>query len=210
MNGLKHYYIAMKELNDKKALFFDFDGTLWFGKYGDKTLETLKKLHEKGYILVYASGRSRGNTDFELIKDLPFDALTFGGCEAEIDGKIIYRRDFSREQVDYLLNMPEKYLRRTVFEGVKGFYKYRGTLPRYLGEEKDDMEFLRDVENYPLSKFSTIKFDKEDGGFYPIDPEVIEYLKKDFFVVDLDHYIECMNKGHGKDVMIKRSANISE
>ena len=89
----------MKESNDKKALFFDFDGTLWFGKYGDKTLETLKKLHEKGYILVYASGRSRGNTDFELIKDLPFDALTFGGCEAEIDGKIIYRRDFSREQV---------------------------------------------------------------------------------------------------------------
>ncbi len=204
MNGLKHYYIAMKESNDKKALFFDFDGTLWFGKYGDKTLETLKKLHEKGYILVYASGRSRGNTDFDLIKDLPFDALTFGGCEAEIDGKIIYRRDFSREQVDYLLNMPEKYLRRTVFEGVKGFYKYRGTLPRYLGEEKDDMEFLRDVENYPLSKFSTIKFDKEDGGFYPIDPEVIEYLKKDFFVVDLDHYIECMNKGHGKDVMIKK------
>ena len=56
---LKHYYIAMKDSNDKKALFFDFDGTLWFGKYGDKTLETLKKLHEKGYILVYASGRSR-------------------------------------------------------------------------------------------------------------------------------------------------------
>lgn len=194
----------MKESNDKKALFFDFDGTLWFGKYGDKTLETLKKLHEKGYILVYASGRSRGNTDFGLIKDVPFDALTFGGCEAEIDGKIIYRRDFSREQIDYLLNMPEKYLRQTVFEGVNGFYKYRGTLPRYLGEGKNDMEFLRDVENYPLSKFSTIKFDKPDGGFYPIDPEVIEYLKKDFFVVDLDHYIECMNKDHGKDVMIKK------
>lgn len=193
----------MNDFNDKKALFFDFDGTLWFGKYGDKTLETLKKLHDAGYILVYDSGRSRGNTDFNLIKDIPFDALCFGGCEAEIFGKEVYHRDFTAKQIDYLLKMPEKYLRRTVFEGVKGFYKYRGTLPKYLGEEKDDMEFLRDVKNYPLSKFSTIKVDKEGGGFVPIDKEVIAYLSKEFFVVDLDHYIECMNKGHGKDLMVK-------
>ena len=194
----------MNEFKEKKAIFFDFDGTLWFGKYGEKTLETLNKLHDSGYILVYASGRSRGNTDFSLIKDIPFDALTFGGCSAEVFGKEIYRRDFSREQIDYLLNMPEKYLKQTVFEGVNGFYKYRGTLERYLGEEKDDMDFLRNVDKYPLSKFSTIKFSDGKGGFLPIDKSVTDYLDKEFFVVDLDHYIECMNKGHGKDTMIKK------
>lgn len=205
MRGEKIYYVeAMNEFKDKKALFFDFDGTLWFGKYGEKTIETLKKLHDAGYILVYASGRSRGNTDFSLIKDIPFDALTFGGCTAEVFGKEIYRKDFSREQIDYLLNMPEKYLRQTVFEGVNGFYKYRGTLPKYLGEEKDDMNFLRNVKEYPLSKFSTIKFDDGKGGFVPIDEDVVKYLKEQFFVVELDHYIECMNKGHGKDEMVKK------
>ncbi len=198
MNSLKN------DFKDKKALFFDFDGTLWFGKYGDKTLETLNKLHEAGYVLVYASGRSRGNTAFSLIENVPFDAYAFGGCEATVFGKTIYRRDFSPEQIDYLLNMPEKYLRRTVFEGVNGFYKYRGSLPRYLGEEKDDMNFLKDTKNYPLSKFSTIKFSDDNGGFIPIDEDVVNYLKKQFFVVDLDHYIECMNEGHGKDVMIKK------
>ena len=37
MRGEKIYYVeAMNEFKDKKALFFDFDGTLWFGKYGEK------------------------------------------------------------------------------------------------------------------------------------------------------------------------------
>ena len=55
-----------------KAIFFDFDGTLWFGKYGKTTLETLNKLHEN-YYLFYCSGRSEGNTQFDLLKGVPFD-----------------------------------------------------------------------------------------------------------------------------------------
>ena len=29
---------------EKKAFFFDFDGTIWFGRFGEKTLKALKDL----------------------------------------------------------------------------------------------------------------------------------------------------------------------
>ena len=98
-----------------KAIFFDFDGTLWFGKYGKTTLETLNKLHEN-YYLFYCSGRSEGNTQFDLLKGVPFDGYLFGGCVAKVLGKEIYRKNFTDEEVDEMLAMPRKYLERTVDE----------------------------------------------------------------------------------------------
>ena len=61
--------------NNKKVFFFDFDGTLWFGKYGEKTLQALNILHEKGHLLIYNSGRSMGNTRFKRLEPIPFDGF---------------------------------------------------------------------------------------------------------------------------------------
>lgn len=188
-----------------KAIFFDFDGTLWFGKYGETTLETLNKLHEN-YYLFYCSGRSEGNTQFDLLKVVPFDGYLFGGCVAKVLGKEIYRRNFTDEEVNEMLAMPRKYLERTVVECEKNSYRLEGCIGNYtLPAPVKSFEFLRDRNNDKVAKFSVIKYPNESGGYLPIDEEVIKNLEKSFFVVNLDHYIEVMMKGCGKDLVIRKT-----
>lgn len=189
----------------KKAIFFDFDGTLWFGKYGETTLDTLNKLHENCY-LFYCSGRSEGNTQFDLLKGLPFDGYLFGGCVAKVLGKEIYRRSFTDEEVSEMLAMPDKYLKRTVVECEKKSYRLEGCIENYtLPEPVKSFEFLRDRNNDKVAKFSVIKYPNEKGGYLPVDSDVMEKLERKFFVVNLYHYIEVMMKGCGKDVVIRKT-----
>ena len=189
----------------KKAIFFDFDGTLWFGKYGETTLDTLNKLHENCY-LFYCSGRSEGNTQFDLLKGLPFDGYLFGSCVANVLGKEIYRKDFTDEEVSEMLAMPQKYLERTVVECEKNSYRLEGCIENYtLPTPVKSFEFLRDRNVDKVAKFSVIKYPNEKGGYLPVDEEVLKTLEKEFFVVNLYHYIEVMMKGCGKDLVIRKT-----
>lgn len=68
-----------------KAIFFDVDGTLLSigsGKIPQSTLESLKKLKEKGIKIVLATGRHTNE-----IKQLPLDGLTFD-CYLSLNGQL--------------------------------------------------------------------------------------------------------------------------
>ena len=142
---------------DKKAFFFDYDGTVWFGSYGEKTLKALEVLHGKGHLIFYNSGRSKGNTRKEKVALIPFDGMLYGGSHAEIGGKTVFRNDISRSIMEEVISLEKENDLLIIYEGVEGVYKRKGILPQYNGEEQDDVSVLLDVENYPITKFSIIK-----------------------------------------------------
>ena len=189
--------------NQKKAFFFDFDGTLWFGKYGEKTLKAILKLKEQGHLLVYNSGRSKGNNPAERLKPVPFDAFLCGGCNAEIFGEVVFRKDFSKEQMQKVLKIERDFDLDNLYEGVVGVYKRRGILPVFNGEELDDISVLLDVKTYPISKFCIIKKEREKRQYLPAPKEAIEKLSDEFDVIEFSNYYEVTQKGTGKDVLCK-------
>ena len=199
--------------NNKKAFFFDFDGTLWFGKYGEKTLKALQKLHNDGHLLIYNSGRSKGNNPAERLKPVPFDGVLCGGCIVELFGKEVFRKDFSEELIKEVLQIEREYNLLCLYEGVYGVYKRRGILPIFNGEEQDDMAILHDVSAHPISKFCIIKEEGENGEYLPIDKSAVEKLSKNCDVVDMRNYVEVTQKGTGKDVVVNialKELDISE
>ena len=188
--------------NNKKAFFFDFDGTLWFGRYGEKTLQALQKLHNDGHLLIYNSGRSKGNNPEERLKPVPFDCFLRGGCIVEIFGEEVFRKDFSLELIKEVLQIEREYDLLCLYEGVYGVYKRRGILPTFNGDEQDDMTILHDVKKHAISKFCIMKVKGEDGEYLPIDERAVEHLGKNCDVVDMRNYVEVTQKGTGKDVVV--------
>ncbi|MBE5742348.1 MAG: HAD family phosphatase [Clostridiales bacterium] len=194
--------------SDKKAFFFDFDGTLWFGKYGEKTLEGLKKLKEKGHLLFYASGRSKGHTNLERLKPIPFDGFLYGGNHAEVFGNELYRKDVSHIILEKVVNAEKTYGLDVLYEGVFTSYKHKNFPFKTTGVEFDDVSSVLDCEKYPVTKFCIFKkFTQTENGdktFLPLDEEARQIISADFQIVDLDFYYECMLKGTGKDFIVKK------
>lgn len=185
----------------KKAFFFDFDGTIWFGQFGARTLKALKTLKEKGHYIFYNSGRSKGNTYFDKISEISFDGFIFGGCHVEVATKTLFRRDMTKEQMGVALALEEEYDLHIVYEGVNGVYKRNGVTEWRVGEQVNDIRVLLDVEKFPVSKYSIIKTKTEKGEYLPLPKKVIEELEKHFKVVDFENYVECVQKDLGKSVM---------
>ena len=188
---------------DKKAFFFDYDGTIWFGSYGEKTLKALKELHSNGHLLFLNSGRSRGNTRPDKLALIPFDGIICGGNHAEVFGKELFRRDITKEVLEEVIRLEKEYDLWIIYEGVRSVYRRKGILPEDRSEELEDVTCLLDCDKYPITKFSIIK-KGEDGKRQPIPNTVIKELEKYFDVVELGHYYECMLIGTGKDVAAKK------
>lgn len=186
---------------ENKLFFFDFDGTLWFGRFGDRTIKALNTLRENGGKIFYNSGRSLGNTRMDRIKEIPFDGLLCGGGYLEIGGKQIFRKDISSEVIKKVIETELKYNLTILYEGVNGVYKRKGILSHCNGEEMDDIFALTDTEKYPITKFSIIK-EQTVGNIVPVQKEVWDILSEDFFLVEFDHYVEGMLIGLGKDFLI--------
>lgn len=196
----------MKNVN-KRALFFDFDGTLWFGKIGEKTLEALKEAHAQGDLLFLCTGRSRGNFDMAWIDGIPFDGMLFGGCNAETNGKELFLSTLTREQVEETIKITKKYHLDILWEGYYNNYRAPSTSNIFDNNMRilEDVELL-DVEKYPVMKMDIIKPFK-NGAYIPVPQPAKDDLAKMYLLNEFDSYLELLQKGLGKDEMIKLIKN---
>lgn len=196
--------------SSKKAFFFDFDGTLWFGKYGEKTLEGLKKLHSDGHLLFYNSGRSKGHTHHDKLAVIPFDGFLYGGNHAEIFGETVYRNDLSRDLIEVITHTEKDFNLDILYEGVISSYKHTNFPFKCHGIEFDDTSEILNVEKYPVTKFCIFKkwiTDEKSGlkSYFPLDEKANAILSEYFHVIDLDFYYECILKNTGKDFIVKKT-----
>ena len=138
------------ENTNRKAFFFDYDGTIWFGRFSEKNLKALKKLHEKGHLLFYNSGRSKGNTRKDKVALIPFDGFLYGGSHIEYKSEDIFRRDIPKEVMSEIVAIEKEYNLLISYEGVEDIYKRKGAMPQFYGNELDDTVALLDTEKYPV------------------------------------------------------------
>ena len=189
---------------EKKAFFFDFDGTIWFGRFGEKTLKALNDLHESGHLLFYNSGRSKGNSYMQRLKEIPFDGYLFGGSHAEMaNGEMIYLSTISEQAMKDTVEIENQFDLLIIYEGVKASYKRKGILDWIPCVELEDNRELADTKAYPMTKFSVFKPTSASGEIEPISSKALELLSKHYILIEMGTYVECLQKGHGKDFIIE-------
>lgn len=112
---------------EKKAIFFDVDGTLIDCAKGmnytlDSTKEAIKKVRKNGYLAVLATGRPKSFL-YEEITELGFDAyITSNGAYIELDGKVIYNRTIDKKTVEEVISMCREENMDYIFEGQELSY----------------------------------------------------------------------------------------
>lgn len=90
---------------EKKYIFFDIDGTILTaeGTVPNSTKKALKLAQKNGHEIFINTGRSR-NIIPQVLEGLNFDGIVCGtGAHAEYHGKDVFRKCFSKSQVDRIV-----------------------------------------------------------------------------------------------------------
>lgn len=112
---------------DRKAIFFDVDGTLVDCAKGmsnvlDSTEEAIKKIRKNGHWAVLATGRPKSFLNEEITR-LGFDAyITSNGAYIELDGKAIYNRAIDKKILEEAVSLCKEEKMDYIFEGQELSY----------------------------------------------------------------------------------------
>ena len=95
-----------KKMNERKAVFFDVDGTLFKqGKDVPKsTIRAIAKIRENGHLAFVCTGRSRVMVPKTPILDIGFDGVVAAcGMYADYQGRLLFAEEMRQEVLDQLL-----------------------------------------------------------------------------------------------------------
>ena len=105
-----------------KYVFFDIDGTLWDENMvvPESTKVAIKKLQENGHKAFICTGRAMGNVNDPQFDEIGVDGfIAAWGNHVEMDGKILYERNMSYEDVKAIYDVSRQYHLPIIYEGSK-------------------------------------------------------------------------------------------
>ena len=111
-------------MSDKKAVFFDADGTICDIEKGvpDSAVESIKKLITNGHQAWLCTGRSRAFISWYL-EQIPFTGIISAcGATIEKDGKRLYNNEKTPEIAKLSVEILRKYGLIPVMEGADYMY----------------------------------------------------------------------------------------
>ena len=192
-----------------KYVFFDVDGTLWDEKMivPESTKLAIKMLQENGHKAFVCTGRAMGNVNDPQFDEIGFDGFIAAcGNHVEMDGKILYERNMSYEDVKAIYDESREYNLPIIYEGTKFQWLDRegfdgdSYIDYIVQNLKDTAVFLDECE---LSEIEANKFSalvNEQTNY----PAVEEALSDRFDFMDQgDGIIEAVPKGTSKATGIK-------
>lgn len=157
------------------VVFFDIDGTLWDDKMivPESTKAAIKLLQENGHKAFVCTGRAMGN-----VNDPQFDAIGFDGFVAacgnhvQMDGKILYERNMSYEEVKAVYDASREYHMPIIYEGTKYQWLDRegfdgDSYIDYIVEKLKDVAIFLDeceLDTIQANKFSALVKEYTDYG----------------------------------------------
>lgn len=188
---------------NKKALFFDIDGTLFSEKLRQvpqSAVLALKKTMEKGNLTFINTGRTWCQTS-KIREEAPVNGLLCGcGTYISVDGKTLYDQRISPERAEKLKEDILRFRMDTVMEGVDAcFFRPDGVQTETMRAIRSILDQSGSVsaKNWSDPSFSISKFcvavgaDSDPAGFF-------ETLR-DFEVIDRGGgFYECVPMGHSK------------
>lgn len=108
-----------------KTVFFDIDGTLW--NYDmvipESTIEAIAQLKANGHKAFLCTGRARASVTSEKLLNMGFDGIIAAcGNYIEMDGKVIYENDLSRDMVEKVIRVLSECGMPVVLEGSTDYW----------------------------------------------------------------------------------------
>ena len=170
---------------DRKALFFDIDGTLLSEitrTVPDSAVRALEKARKRGHLVFINSGRTFCLTR-EFLKQVETDGCLCGcGTYIEAEGKALYHHQISLERCNRIKKDILAYGLDGVLEGWESILTEHGW----------------ENDSYVYDKFCVMADEQSDkAGFF-------KTLEPDIEVIDRgDDFYECVPKGHSKATAIK-------
>lgn len=194
---------------DRKALFFDIDGTLLSEitrTVPDSAVRALEKARKRGHLVFINSGRTFCLTR-EFLKQVETDGCLCGcGTYIEAEGKALYHHQISLERCNRIKKDILAYGLDGVLEGwesccmQKQVSKIPATerLRQAVAESGILTEHDWENDSYVYDKFCVMADEQSDkAGFF-------KTLEPDIEVIDRgDDFYECVPKGHSKATAIK-------
>ena len=193
----------------KKIVFFDIDGTLWDEQtqIPDSTVTAIARLKANGHKAILCSGRARGNIRNQKLLALDFDGIIAAcGNHVELNGKIVYEKILTYEEVKKVIEVCGQYHMPIVLEGPgKHWLDGEGfegdPYIDFLMEELQGDAIILDgpTEDIHVNKFSSLIHENTD-----IDA-IRRELEKEFeFLMHGGGILECIPKGTSKATGIEK------
>lgn len=192
---------------DRKAVFFDIDGTLWDEKgwIPDSTREAIRLLRERGHYAFICTGRASSFIRDENLLSLGFDGILAGcGTYAEYHGQTLFYKRMEQELIGRTLEILREHRIPTIFEGRHHLYMdveefaqdpYALHVKEVLGD--DAYPVTGHETDMEISKFSC----STRGVAYE---EACRRLEADFTVMlHPENCFECVPKGYSKATGIR-------
>lgn len=192
----------------KKAVFFDIDGTIWDreNRIPDSTISAIRRLRKLGHLAFICTGRTRGYIQNPSLLDIGFDGIVSGcGTMIEYQNQVIYYNELDKKLVEYTIETVRSHGFRPILEGSKYLYMdteefgddlYGQKLKRELGEH------LRSISGewgkWEILKLSCATDNAEREKCFQILDPYYDYMIHNPYVV------EMVPKGHHKGTGIKK------
>lgn len=187
-----------------KYVFFDIDGTLWDEKMivPECTKLAIKMLQEKGHKAFVCTGRAMGNVNDPQFEEIGFDGFIAAcGNHVEMDGKILYERNMSYEDVKAIYDISREHKLPIIYEGTKFQWLDRegfdgDTYIDYIVQNlKDAAVFLDecDLSEIEANKFSALA--NEQTNYPAVEAALADRFD---FMDHGDGIIEAVPKGTSK------------
>lgn len=198
---------------NRKALFFDIDGTLYSevdGLVPQSAVLALQKARENGHLIFINTGRTYSQTQ-SIRQDLESDGLLCGcGTYVLADDVVLYESVIPKDRRLAIKAALQRFNLEGILEGAKGCtvkkhvsrFKWIESLKNFLKAQGSFAENGFTDDEFEFSKFCLLADEESDR-------ESFFHCMKDFEIIDRgDGFYECVPKGHSKataiEIILKR------
>ena len=176
-----------------KYVFFDIDGTLWDENMvvPESTKSAIKQLQANGHKAFICTGRSMGNVNDPQFDEIGFDGFIAAcGNHVEMDGKILYERNMSYEDVKDIYDASRQHHMPIIYEG---------SVYQWLDREGFDGDSYIDyiVENLKDSSIFLDECELKDIHANKFSALVRENTNYDAIKALLSHRFDFLDHGQG-------------
>lgn len=202
----------MEQVIQKKAVFFDIDGTLYDRMQNfpipDSTRTAIRKIQEAGNLAIICTGRCDAAVETSL-RELGFDGYILGcGTDIIFNGEELYYTTLSLETLNQLHTISKKYHGLIVMEGKHCLFMDKED----AGEESEEIyqsySKLFQSKILPITG-SIIEASKVMVRLYPRTDKAVKSFEADMIQMNMqvfDHGIglEVVPNGYSKATGIRR------